>query len=52
MNGHKLTIALVMAAPFPALQGSQVLVCQLAEGLARRESENRRSSVASMELLK
>jgi 1,2-diacylglycerol 3-alpha-glucosyltransferase len=31
-----LTVALVMAAPFPALQGSQVLVRQLADGLARR----------------
>jgi glycosyltransferase involved in cell wall biosynthesis len=31
-----LTIAVVMAAPYPALQGSQVLVRQLAEGLARR----------------
>lgn len=36
MNGSPFTVALVMAAPFPALQGSQVLVRQLAEGLARR----------------
>ena len=36
MTGTPLTLALVMAAPFPALQGSQVLVRQLAEGLARR----------------
>ncbi len=32
----RVTVALVVAAPFPALQGSQVLVRQLAEGLARR----------------
>jgi 1,2-diacylglycerol 3-alpha-glucosyltransferase len=36
MTGSPLTLALVVAAPFPALQGSQVLVRQLAEGLARR----------------
>lgn len=31
-----VTVAIVVAAPFPALQGSQVLVRQLAEGLAQR----------------
>jgi glycosyltransferase involved in cell wall biosynthesis len=37
MNSDRpVTVALVVAAPFPALRGSQVLVGQLAEGLARR----------------
>jgi glycosyltransferase involved in cell wall biosynthesis len=31
-----ITVAIIMAAPFPALQGSQVLVQQLAGSLARR----------------
>jgi glycosyltransferase involved in cell wall biosynthesis len=36
MTRLPVSVALVMAAPFPALQGSQLLVRQLAEGLARR----------------
>jgi 1,2-diacylglycerol 3-alpha-glucosyltransferase len=36
MNDRRLNVALVMGAPFPTLHGSQMLVRQLAEGLADR----------------
>jgi glycosyltransferase involved in cell wall biosynthesis len=36
MGDSRYSIALVLAAPFPALQGSQVLVHHLAQGLAER----------------
>lgn len=36
MSDQRLNVALVMGAPFPTLHGSQMLVRQLAEGLADR----------------